>query len=260
MSSQVSPRTPAVPGAGIPIIAVDIPVLYEDEGQEEMGESTPHTVADRILLTALLAHFAGRPVFQVLSNLNLHYHPIDRAAYVSPDEMVVELPRPLENVGSYVVGRDGPAPLLTIEVLSKRSFQQQDLSNKPLIYATLGVPEYVLVDTTGNFLPEKLLLKRLNVDGSWTDERDLDGGITSRLGFRIRLDLDGQVRVLDSVTGRHYLRPAEVEAARIQLERQVQHEKQRADLAEQRLAEESAARADLEAELRRLRRPAGEAT
>jgi Uma2 family endonuclease len=244
----------------IPIIAVDIPVLYEDEGQDEMGESTPHSLSDLILASGLKAHFAGRPGFQVLSNLNLHYHPIDRAAYVSPDEMIVRLAQSLGDVGSYVAGEDGPAPLVTIEVLSRRSYQQQDLTNKPSIYAFIGVAEYILVDTTGKFLPQKLLLKRLNPDGSWKDEQDPDGGVTSTLGFRIVIESDGQLRVLDATTGRRYLRPDETEAARTALEQQVQDElqkrreaEQRLREAEQRATEEAAARAALEEELRRIR-------
>ncbi len=196
----------------MPIIAVDTPVLYEDEGQEEMGETQVHTTTTDIIFYGVAAHLEAQPRYRVLSNLNCHYHPIKRRAYFSADVMVVAPPRPLRaHLRTYRIGPNRPAPLLTVEVLSRRSFQQQDLSNKPDIYADAGVAEYILADVTGEFLPQRLLLKRRGSGRSWSDEQDADGGVTSRLGFRLILDTDGQVRVLDAATGRRYVRPSEAE-------------------------------------------------
>jgi Uma2 family endonuclease len=134
-----------------------MPVLFEDEGQEEMGETQPHTAAVQILLAGLIAHLAAQPRYQVFSDLNVYYHPVKRWAYVSPDVMVViPFQRLPEELTSYRIGVQGPAPVLTIEVLSRRSFQQQDLTNKADIYAMHGVAEYVVFDPTGGqFLPER---------------------------------------------------------------------------------------------------------
>lgn len=248
----------------LPIIAIDLPVLYEDEGQEEMGESDIHTLTDLILFTALRAHLASRPEYRVFSNLNLHYHRLDRNAYVSPDEMIVVPARALaEPVRSYRIGDDGPAPVLTIEILSRRSAQQQDLTNKPVIYADQGVGEYILVDAMGEFLAEKLLLKERQADGNWRDRRDPDGGVTSQLGFRIIMEADGLPRVLHAVTGQRYLRPDEAQAE-AEARRQADEERRKADQArrqadeERRRADEARGRAEdrvreLEAELARLR-------
>ncbi len=239
----------------LPIIAIDLPVLYEDEGQEEMGEHTIHTLTDDIIRLGLESHLAEHSNHHVFSNLNLHYHRVNKNAYVSPDEMVVvaDLP-PNPAMGSYRVGETGPAPVLVVEVLSRRTYQQQDLSptGKLVIYAELGVPEYLLVDVSGVFLPERLLLKRLNEEvrdengyPTWQDEQDADGGVTSQLGFRLVIEADGQVRVLDAKSGRRYLRPSEVEMSRRQAEQRVVE-------AEQRAAEEAAARQALTDELVRL--------
>ena len=236
----------------MPVIAIDLPVMYEDEGQEEMGDTEPHTITTDIFYNGLKAHLAPRRAkrFRVFSNLNLYYHPIDLKAYVSPDLMVVETPRLLRsNLRSYRVGATGPAPVLTGEVLSERSYQQQDLHNKPKTYADLGVREYILVDVTGEYLPDKLLLKRLKADKTWKDESDPDGGVTSRLGFRLIIDRDGQLRVVDAKTGKPYARPdeaqAEAEARQIEAAaRQAETEARRQ--AEKRIEE-------LEAELERLR-------
>jgi Uma2 family endonuclease len=243
-----------------------MPVMYEDEGQEEMGESRPHTVADQILSIGIGAHLRSASQFQVFSNLNLYYHQIDRWAYVSPDVMVVVPSRPLpENLGSYRIGVDGPAPILAVEILSRRSFQQQDLTTKPIIYAQLGVAEYMLIDGTGEFLPQRLLMKRLQGDGTWVEEQDTDGGVSSRLGFRVVLDMDNRPRVIETRTGKPYLRPDEAQAAFE--EAQAAAEQAQAATQEARAAREAEAEARrqaeeharaLEAELARLWGPGPE--
>ena len=200
----------------------NVPLLYEDDDEGDMGESNPHLQSNVILYVCLSAHFAQLPQYQVFSDLNLYYRPDNlpeqkRTPYATPDTMVVEPYKRLDqDISSYTVGEDGPVPRLTVEILSRRSAQQRDLKEKIPLYAYLGVAEYILVDITGNFLPQKLLLKRLQQDGTYKDEQDADGGVTSSLGFRIIIDTDGQVRVIETATGRRYVRPLEAEAAATQ--------------------------------------------
>jgi Uma2 family endonuclease len=245
LAQPVVPARPAANGVPVdpdpmPIIAIDLPVMYEDEGQDEIGESEPHTDADHILSLSISAHLESRPEYRLFSNLNVYYHRVDRWAYVSPDLMVVKPPKPLTaRLRSYRIGVHGPAPVLVVEVLSRRSFQQQDLSNKPVIYSQLGVAEYILADTTGEFLEQRLQLRRLREDGSWAEEQGANGGVTSQLGFRIAIEDDSRLRVLDAATGRRYLRPDEAQRA-------VDETAEARRIAEQRVKE-------LEAELTRLR-------
>jgi Uma2 family endonuclease len=204
----------ALAGNGPPIFAVDIPIVYEDEGQERMGDTLFHYTTEAILYFGIMSHLEGRQGFQALPNMNLYYHPIDRSAYVSPDVMVVQPFQPVpEDLRTYRIGEQGPAPLLTIEVLSRRTFQQGDLTIKPQIYADMGVAEYILVDVTADFLPERLQIRRLDPDKLWTMDRDRDGGVTSVLGFRILIEADDKVRVLNAQTGHGYARPHEAESA-----------------------------------------------
>jgi len=226
----------------LPVLLDDIPILYEDEEEGEMGESELHAYLEHILRYGLKAHLASAPRHCVFTNMNLYYregppHPTTGSLpYVSPDLMVVVPYRPLgERVPSYRIDTDGPAPLLTSEVLSERTAQQGDLGRKLRVYAMLGIPEYVLVDGTGRWLPERLLLKRLLPDRTWLNEQDADGGVTSQLGFRLLWDSDGFLRVLNAATGRPYARPDEAD-----------QEAQARRLAEERIQQ-------LEAELARLK-------
>ena len=204
----------AAPKNGLLVIASDLPVVYEDEGQEQLGDTYYHFMSESILFFGIQAHLADRPKLQALPNMNLYYHPTDRVAYVSPDVMVVKPRRKVSRrLRSYRVGEQGPAPMFVAEVLSRRTFQQGDLTIKPIIYAELGVAEYLLADVTGEFLPEKLLIRYLDADGNWSNQRDRDGGVTSALGFRVVIDEDEELRVIEAATGRKYLRPDEVNSA-----------------------------------------------
>lgn len=205
------------PVKGAAEIPSDIPILYEDDKEADLGESNPHVISDEILHVGLTAHFRPRPEYQVFSNMNLYYQDprsqeITWLPYVSPDTMVVKPFQRLEKkTRSYRIGKDGPAPLATLEVLSERSYEQRDLDEKVTLYGKLGVAEYILVDVLGLFLPQRLLLKRLQSDGSWRDEQDPDGGVTSQLGFRLIIESDGELRVLDTATGNPYVRPLEAQ-------------------------------------------------
>jgi hypothetical protein len=239
-----------------------------------MGESNPHVTSNEIMHVCLKIHLANRPELRVFSNMNLDYPGPPSPAgspspYVSPDIMVVKPSRPLgEDVPSYFLGKDGPAPLQVTEILSERSAQQQDLGKKPILYARLGVAEYILIDVSGEFLPQRLLLKRLQSDGSWKDEQDADGGITSQLGFRVIIDADGQLRLIDAATGKRYARPDEAEKeaeARRTAEKRAQREARARRKAQEQAQREMDERRNaeeriraLEAELARLRGTKGD--
>ncbi len=228
----------------------DIPILYEDEEEDDMGDSNPHTLSSEVLHLCLKFHMAAyHPSCEVYLNMNLYYrdrplHPKTKSQpYVSPDVMIVKPFHPLSpKIKSYKIGRDGPPPLFTNEVLSERSAQQRDLKEKMVVYAKLGVSEYLLVDETGDFLPEKLLLKRLHKDGTYKDVKDPNGGVTSQLGFRVILEEDG-LRVIDLATGIPYARPMEAE---------MEARARRAAEEKLRAVEEELAR------LRRRRKPKGQ--
>jgi Uma2 family endonuclease len=197
--------------ADLPIIATDTPIMFEDEGQEEMGDSYPHTTAESIVYFGLIAFFSSRPDHYVFADLNLHYSTLREAAYVSPDVMVVIPPAPLsDDIASYHIGEQGPAPVFVTEVLSRRTAQQGDLTLKPEIYADINVPEYCLIDPTGKFLKSRLEFRTLVGERKWQINPDRGEGVTSKLGFRIGMEVDGWPRVYDATTGRKIPRPDEV--------------------------------------------------
>jgi hypothetical protein len=207
-----------------PIITEGMPLIYEDDDEGDMGEASIHTDTVDIALYGVGAHLADQEHLRVFSNLNLYYSESDRKAYASPDLMVAEPDEPEADFPSYRIGADGPTPMLVGEVLSERTAQQGDLKEKLRIYAQLGIREYILMDLTGEHLPERLLLKRLRRNRTWKNEQDPDGGVTSNFGFRMIIDADGRLRLIDAATGMRYPRPDEAQAeadARRQAEERV---------------------------------------
>lgn len=196
-----------------PIITDGLPLIYEDDDEGDMGEASIHTDSVDIALYGVGAHLADQEQLRVFSNLNLYYSPTDRKAYASPDLMVAEPDEKERDFDSYRIGTDGPTPLMVGEVLSERTAQQGDKREKLRIYALIGIREYILIDVTGQFLSQRLLVKRLRRDRTWKDEQDPDGGVTSKLGFRLIIDTDGRLRVINATTGGRYVRPGEAQAA-----------------------------------------------
>jgi Uma2 family endonuclease len=248
----------------LPIVYEDMPILYEDEEEGDMGEANVHVVSDEILHVCLSAHLAGQPEYRVFSNMNCYYrkgppHPkTGSPPYISPDTMIVRPRRSLgEDVKSYTINRDGPAPVLVAEILSERSAQQRDLTDKVKLYAKLGIAEYILVDVTGRYLAQRLVLKRLQADRTWEDEQDPDSGVTShQLDFRIIIDTDGQLRVLDAASGKRYARPDEAQAnlERLDAEARERRKAERVARAEAKARQQAEERLrTLEEELVRLR-------
>lgn len=174
-----------------------------------MGETTAHTHSAHSAYAGLLAHFADKTEYRVFANLSVYYHPVNRSAYVSPDVMVVCPTRPMDgDVSSYRVGVDGPAPMLVVEVLGRRSIQQQDLTVKPLIYAQMGVKELLYIDTTGTYVPERLQLRRLQLrDETWMEvPQGENGSVTSAFGFTTLIEPDHKIRFINPSTKQSYPR------------------------------------------------------
>jgi len=184
-----------------------------DDEESKMGESTIHTLSADILLYGLLFHFGLRAGFRVFANLSLHFSQEEPNLFVTPDVMVVRPPPELPaQLSSYRIREQGPAPVLVCEVLSPRTFREGDLTTKPLQYRQIGIDEYLVADPTGQVLAERLAFLKRRADGHWRPQQDADGGVTSALGFRVVLEDDGQLRVLDAQTGKPYARPLEAES------------------------------------------------
>ena len=55
----------ATKSRSMPIIAIDMPVMFEDEGYEEMGESLPHSTSEAIIRFGLMERLRISPGLQI---------------------------------------------------------------------------------------------------------------------------------------------------------------------------------------------------
>src|SRR5262245_48263716 len=70
MTSPVDTRTDQ---ERITAVLSDLPILYEDDKEADLGESNVHVINDEILHICLSAHLKSRPEYRVFSNMNLYY-------------------------------------------------------------------------------------------------------------------------------------------------------------------------------------------
>ena len=217
-------------------------VYPETDGMPLPDGETQAPVYRRVVGT-IQVHFRDVPGVRVNGNTFIYYVEGNPRRSVSPDCYVVfglseeaERSLSLEGNNTYLLWEVGKAPDFVLEIGSE-STANVDTGRKRDLYAELGVREYWRYDPTGGeFYGEPLVGERL-VDSEYLPlaMRHESGGRVWGHSDVLNLDLwwdDGDLRFWDPVSESWLLSHEE--------------EKERADVAEARLAE-------LEAELRRLR-------
>jgi Uma2 family endonuclease len=111
--------------------------------EDLMGETSFHGDLVHYLMEVLRWLFHGQ-LCAIYENLNF-YQTLNPKEYpVAPDIAVIKgLER--RHLRSWTVGKTGPAPHVTFEIASKETWHN-DLKEKPLKYALMGVEEYFLYD------------------------------------------------------------------------------------------------------------------
>lgn len=183
--------------------------LPESDGKP-MAETDKHRRQMISLLDAAEEYYRPDPEIYVTGNIFVHY--LDEAGElktVAPDLFVV---RGVEKKDRryYDVEAEGKGPDLVIELISTSS-KIEDLGNKRVIYAGLGVREYFVFDPTGELLKGQLRGFRLQ-----------NGEYMPMVGARLHSEVmelslvveQGLLRLHDPKTGRYLLTHEESEAAR----------------------------------------------
>ena len=222
----------------VPYAPTDTADLYPDTDGEPMAASDLHLEILIWLLQTLKAHFAQRPDVYVSGDILTYYTEGDPRAVVAPD-VLVSFGIGQKQRHTYKVWEEGKVPDFVMEFSSKTTYQN-DLTDKMDLYATLGIPNYLLYDAEALYLPSPLMGFQL-IDGVYIPiPPGVDGGIRSDilgLDFHIR---EQRLGIYDSV-GEAWLQPP-AEAAEA-----------RAETAEARAEQEAITRQKAEEEVKRLR-------
>ena len=243
----------------IPYAPTDPADLYPDTDGEPMAASDFHLEILIWLLQTLKAYFAPRPDVYVSGDILTYYTEGNPRAVIAPDVLVSfgigQKPR-----HTYKVWEEGKVPDFVMEFSSKTTYQN-DLTDKMHLYATLGIPNYLLYDAEALYLPSPLIGFRL-VDNDYVPiQPDVDGGIHSDvlgLDFHIR---DRRLAVYDPVRQQWLQTLAEQQAARAETaearaetaEARAETAEARAETAEARAEQETITRQKAEEEVKRLR-------
>ena len=222
----------------MPYAPTDTADLYPETDGKPMAASDFHLEILIWLLQTLKAHFTAVPDTYVSGDILTYYTEGDPRAVVAQDVLVsFGIGRKMRH--TYKVWEEGKVPDFVMEFSSKTTYQN-DLTDKMELYATLGIPNYLLYDAEALYLPSPLMGFQL-VKGVYVPiPPGVDGGVHSDvlgLDFHIR---DRRLAVYNPVGEQWLQTPTEQHAAR-------------AENAEARAEQETITRQKAEEEVKRLR-------
>jgi Uma2 family endonuclease len=219
-------------------------IEYPESDGKPVAKTDAHINALIYLREALKDYFRDEPQVYVAGNMLLYYEEGDPSASVAPDVFVVKgIPKKERRI--YKLWEEGRAPNVVIEI-SSRSTRLEDLGNKRVLYAMLGVQEYFLFDPIVEYLDPPLQGFRLIADDYERLEAAQDGSLFSQvLGLTLRRE-DELLRLINPSTNQSLLTPAEAQ-------QQARTEAEARHAAEQRATEAETELAKLRAELAKLR-------
>jgi Uma2 family endonuclease len=187
-------------------------IYYPQSDGKPMGETDGHIDALIYLREALRDHFRDHPQMYVAGNMLLYYEEGNPAACVAPDVFVVQGVAKHER-RTYRLWDEGRPPTVVFEITSRGS-RLEDLGTKRVVYAMLGVQEYVLYDPLGEYLRPPLQGYRLQEGEYQRIPPGDEGRLTSQaLGLELRVE-EGRLRLVNPLTGERLLTPAEALTAR----------------------------------------------
>ena len=198
-ASKVSPVTTALPS-----------IFYEDPEPVEDGMQQAPIIIE--IAHMLKAHFRGDPEAFVSAGGFIFYDPANGNRRIAPDLYValdVDAEGIWENLANYWMWEVGKPPDFVLEVASP-STAANDLEHKRDLYASLGITEYWRLDPTGGDLYGQPLSGERLVDGEYrpyelhTDEDGSTWAYSEVLGLRFHwdLELEDQFDVRSPLTGR----------------------------------------------------------
>lgn len=159
-------------------------IIYPEQREDDMGESSIHAKLINRLLQMLLHFFERREDVFLSGNMNLYYEESNPNKWYAPD-LLVAFGVPNHERASYQVWKENVFPQVIIEVASNRTWKI-DISEKLEIYGELGAEEYYILDPEFAYLPAPMLAFHRQEGERLLTASVNDGRILSpRLGLEI---------------------------------------------------------------------------
>jgi Uma2 family endonuclease len=181
-------------------------VSYPESDGKPIGETDWHRRAIVRLIELIERRYSGQRVY-VSGDLLLYYEQGNPKKYVVPDVFVVKDLLPKDR-RVYKLWLERKPPNVVIEVTSRKT-KKKDQTEKPPLYAKLGVKELFLFDPDADYLDPPLQGYRLGKSGYRPIAPDAEGRLLSKeLGIRLRFEESG-LQLYDAETGKRLLTAAE---------------------------------------------------
>ena len=208
-------------------------VHYPESDGKPMGETDEHRDAMVRHIELLRHYYRGQQVY-VSGDLLVYYEQGNPRKFVVPDAFVAKgLTQRRRRI--YKIWVEGKAPDVVIETTSRKT-RRKDTTDKPQLYARLGIKEYFLFDPDQEYLDPPLQGHRL-VGSEYVQIQPDDSGslVSEQLGLRLRIENE-ELQLYRLDTGERLLSAEE-----------------RAELEAAARGTEAEARQAAEAEIKRLR-------
>lgn len=223
------------------------PIVYPETDGQPMTESD--ATRDYLIygVEVLRLYFKSRQNIYVSGNLFIYYEEGNPRASVSPDVFVIFGVSNRQRRSYKAWQEGGKLPSFILEITS-RTTKRQDQEEKPRLYASLGVEEYMQYDPTADYIKPQLQGARL-VEGVYqplpllTTAEGTPYLHSQVLGLDLQLHapypalglapLPRTLRFYDPETGTKLLNREEVEQERVALEQENAIIQQERDAAQQ---------------------------
>ncbi len=177
----------------------DYRIEYRESDGKPVGETEFHVMALVHLYQSLKHFFRNHPDVCTIADMLLYYEKGNTRAFKVPDVMVIKgvdkYPRRI-----FKLWEEKAVPCVIFEITSK-STVAEDIA-KSLLYASLGVREYVLFDPMREYIEDGLLGYRLDGMTYRPIAQDEEGNLFSKeLGLILKQE-GHLLRLYDPDTGR----------------------------------------------------------
>ena len=157
-------------------------IIYPEQREDEMGETSIHAKLINKLLAMLLQFFEQREDVFLSSNMNLYYEEKNPNKWYAPD-LLIAFGVPNHERSSYQIWKEKVFPQVIFEISSDRTWKT-DISEKLELYGVFGAEEYYILDPAFDFLSAPMLAFHRN------GERLLSAPVSDGRIFPPRLGLE----------------------------------------------------------------------
>ena len=138
-----------------PLSTDDEEIIYPEQREDDMGETSIHAKLINKLLAMLLQFFEQREDVFLSSNMNLYYEEKNPNKWYAPD-LLIAFGVPNHERSSYQIWKEQVFPQVIFEIASDRTWKT-DVSEKLELYGVFGAEEYYILDPEFDFLPAPML-------------------------------------------------------------------------------------------------------